>query len=329
MKGYGQKRYLQKMISLIETNDPFTTNVVLNGFEIIDAKLAVMAMALVNNTYVKRLHLDKNTISDIGATLLAYVLQQNKTLEFLSLNDNDIQSAGVETIAVALYENETLRTLRLANNFISNHGGKKLRKMLRRNATIRELVLVGNNISQEIANTFDDRCWIKRTMDSARDTIPASIAVSDFTPHTNPEADDTTGNYKDDKEESNNSSLEWAASSAMSLFSASNYMNDYDARKYIIGCENSARDSDFNSSWNNLASYMMNVQETIDQREKEEVDNGNDDTISTADDDDLSIVSAEQDQVPITAKGKQNKKWSKFKKTLSSKKLHAQHICSF
>ena len=126
MKWYGQKRYLQKMISLVKKNDPCTTNVVLNGFCIIDAKLAVLSMALVNNTHVKRLHLDGTKISDRGACLLAYALQQNETLVFLSLNDNQIRSAGAEAIAASLcYENRSLRTLRLANNLIGNHGGKR------------------------------------------------------------------------------------------------------------------------------------------------------------------------------------------------------------
>eukprot|EP01083_Nonionella_stella_P221077 790285_1 len=120
---------------------------------------------------------------------------------------------------------------------------------------------------------------------------------------TNSDADESTGTFKEEDEgDPNTSSLEWAASSAMSIFSASLYMNDYDARKHIIGCENSGRDLDFNSSWDNLASYMINVQILIDQRETEDA-HGNEETVGNADDDDLSIASIEQDQAPIMTKG--------------------------
>ena len=263
------------MISLIERNDLPTTYVVLNGFHISDAKLAVLAMALVNNTHLKTLHLDGNTVSDRGASLLAYALQQNETLEFLSLNDNIIQSAGTDAIAVALHENKTLVTLRLANNSIGDHGAKSLRKMLRHNESIRELVLDGNNISQKMAGKFDDRCRIQHTME------PTDI------------------------------------------FGASFYMDNDDARKYIIGCRDPKEDLDASSSWKNLASYMMTLQKTINQREKEEEYHGNEKMLSKDDDDDLSLASEHNEEVPLTER-KQKKKWSVFKKTRPDKKIHAQ-----
>ena len=58
------------MIGLVDKNDPSSTNIVLNGFHIIDAKLAVLAMTIVNNTYVERLHLDGNSIISLLTSAL-------------------------------------------------------------------------------------------------------------------------------------------------------------------------------------------------------------------------------------------------------------------
>lgn len=52
--------------------DPTTVNVVLNGFAINETKLATLAMALVNNEFVKSLYLHNTGINLRGANLLAF-----------------------------------------------------------------------------------------------------------------------------------------------------------------------------------------------------------------------------------------------------------------
>lgn len=356
MKGYGQNQYLQKMISLVDKNDPCTTNVVLNGFHIIDAKLAVLAMALVNNTHVTRLHLDGNSISDRGASLLAYAIQQNKTLTFLSLNDNHIGSAGVEAIAAALHHengNTTLRTLRLANNRIGNHGGKRLRRMLRQNRTLTEIHLSGNRFGPKSVDKlrFDNRCKIAQIapkVSTASDNSRASTTSgSDYTCCTSSEDESIKQDRNNAGNNGEGAGAEYDAvqdaftSSMASLFGASLYMDNDDAMKYIIGqedtrdedfdaslksiCEESNREQkDFDTSWSNLASYMMTVQKTIDRSGGQRKD-------EDCNDDDLSVASSDMNQddkdpAAILPEWKPKKtKWSRFKRTISAKKIQTQY----
>ena len=344
MKGYGQKRYFQKIMNQVEKNDPSTTNIVLNGFDIVDAKLAVLAMALVNNTHVISLHLNGNSITDHGAKLLAYTLQQNKTIELVSLNDNRIRSAGAEAIAAALYDNNNLQVLRLENNQIGNSGGKKLRKMMRHNKCINELSLDGNkDLSPKIIDRIDERCKIQCMVSEI--TCDIFSASSDFTPYTatstsSSEVGDSEQDDEKNEEMNEDTTIEWhnASSSTKSLFGASGYMNDDVARKFIIGYEDQAtrRRSSLESSWNNnLASYMMKVQSNIIDKGTDEKEEG------FHDESFLSCIASEHEKVEvchaedltITSEketreeegGKQTKtKWSLFKKGSSKKKIHAQ-----
>ena len=344
MKGYGQKRYFQKIMNQVEKNDPSTTNIVLNGFDIVDAKLAVLAMALVNNTHVISLHLNGNSITDHGAKLLAYTLQQNKTIELVSLNDNRIRSAGAEAIAAALYYNNTLQVLRLENNQIGNSGGKKLRKMMRHNKCINELSLDGNkDLSPKIIDRIDERCKIQCMVSEI--TCDIFSASSDFTPYTatstsSSEVGDSEQDDEKNEEMNEDTTIEWhnASSSTKSLFGASGYMNDEVARKFIIRYEEQAtrRRSSLESSWNNnLASYMMKVQSNIIDKGTDEKEEG------FHDESFLSCIASEHEKVEvchaedltITSEketreeegGKQTKtKWSLFKKGSSKKKIHAQ-----
>lgn len=306
MKGYGQKRYLQKIITSLNRNDS-TTNVVLNGFNIGDTNIALLAMALVHNTHLKTLHLDGNKISDRGAVILAYALKQNNTLEFVSLNDNFIRSSGAEAIAYVLHENNNLRTLRLANNSIGNHGARELRNMMKHNEFIRELFLEGNAISKNMACKFDDRCRIQHTMGSTEcgTTAASSSAGSEFIPYTRYESYQSAEKdhhrriephrqIEDEEKEGELiiSKVEWADTF---------YMDNNDAKGELL---------DANSNWDNLASYMMTVQNKIDLREKEEEFDGTETICSDV----LSVASSEPSEVSV-AEGKRKKKWSILKKT--------------
>lgn len=329
MKGYGQRRYLQEVVASLTRNDRSTTNAVLNGFGISDAKVAVLAMALVHNTHLRTLHLDGNAISDRGAVLLAYALRRNGALEVVSLNDNAIGPAGADAIAGALAGNGTLRTLRLANNGIGDRGAEALRRVMERNGSIGRVVLDGDaGIGPEAARSLDGRCGVRRgavesgaACDATAATSAASTAESDVETRAS-----TTeqGNEKKQQqqqeerdEESNTSTLEWAE--AMSLFDESLYMGSGDARKYIIGGENESKGGDpldAGASWNDLASYMMAVQETIRS-------DGEDDIPSVAsgdDDDDILSVASDPDEVPAAPRGK--KQGKKFRSMFKRMRIH-------
>ena len=307
-------------------------------------------MALVSNSYVKRLHLDRNGILDKGAGLLSYTIQQNKTLQFISLNDNHIQSAGAQAIAAALHENTTLQTLRMENNFIGNHGARSLRKMMRHNNTLKELHLDGNtNISSKIISKFkaDTRVRIEYRMDENEHPCDATAGTSgtysSSGTYTSSGTEETpsTRHPRNDliKEESKPSTeTEWAASSALSLnasaelasslFGSSMYLNNDDALKYILGRGDSIdQQNDAGSSYVNLASYMMTL--NLDQNEEEDEvlrENG----LGKKSEEELnlsllSVAASEPDEAPA-ADGKPKKNLLShipmFKKTKSNRKIH-------
>ena len=122
------------------------------------------------------------------------------------------------------------------------------------------------------------------------------------------------------------SDLHWASSSAQSLFGESHYMENEDAIKYIIGEESRDFNVDASTSWDNLASYMMTVQRTIDQQDNEEVYQDYEKKLDE-DNDELSVVS-ETNEVSKSERNQEKKSWSKrklFKKALSGKKIHLSY----
>mmetsp|Transcript_38474 Transcript_38474/g.86674 ORF Transcript_38474/g.86674 Transcript_38474/m.86674 type:complete len:386 (-) Transcript_38474:99-1256(-) len=327
-KGYGQKRYLRTVIGRIERDDPELKNVVLNGFNIVDAKLATLTMALVNNTHVERLHLDGNQISDEGARLIAYVLHQNSTLAYLSLNDNGITSAGVETLAAALYQNATLFELRLSNNRVGNRGGKSLSRMLRAHNSSLAVHLGGNPMSPKVMNRVDARCLsgpipVKADGDHdrrySRNGSSASTA-SGVTAGTVGRDDATVdtararGGRRRDQEPPNDrparrsqqqpvghaSDDEQENELDMSALESDFYLQDSGARKYILGCSaedlssnslvgSSAAWRTMSSSWNDLTNNLAEYMVKVN-RSRIEAEERCMDEVGGADDD-LSVAS--------------------------------------
>jgi len=298
MKGYGQKRYLQKIITSLNRNDKSTTNVVLNGFHISDAKIALLAMALVHNTHLETLHLDGNKISDRGAVLLAYALKHNNTLEFVSLNDNLIRSSGADAIAYALHENKSLKTLRLANNFVGDHGARALRNMMKHNEYIKEVILEGNSISQKMAYKCDNRCRIQNMIECTDcDNTAASTAA--LSQSTSCELYQSADDHRqvEEKVQLNNSRVEWVDT---------RYNDSGDSMTDI------PQEDLQDVSWDNLALYMMTVQNSIEKRDKDGENDGID-TICSNDEDILSVASSQSNKVSVE-EGNKKKKWSIFKK---------------
>ncbi|KAL7466067.1 hypothetical protein ACHAXS_006364 [Conticribra weissflogii] len=150
-----QKKYLRKTLKNITKNDPSTSKVVLNGYNLEDEKIATLAMSLVTNCHVQILYLSQCGITAKGAYLLAFALRKNRSLEHLWLNGNKIGSVGAEAIAAALFENKTLMTLGLANNSIGNRGGKKLVEAVRENESITDIFLEGNRMNKRLVDEIN------------------------------------------------------------------------------------------------------------------------------------------------------------------------------
>ncbi|KAK1747348.1 leucine-rich repeat protein [Skeletonema marinoi] len=151
-----QLKHLKKTIKKIKRNDSSATEVVLNGFDFqSDNTLATLAMAIMNNAYVKILYLHGCNITAKGAYLLAFALRSNKSIEHVWLNDNKIGSTGADALASALCFNRTLLTLGLRNNSIGNRGGKALLRAVNENCTIVGLFLEGNRMSSRIVNEIN------------------------------------------------------------------------------------------------------------------------------------------------------------------------------
>ena len=91
-----------------------------------------------------KLYLDGNEIDDKGVEILAEALRRNKSLIFIDLSNNNIKGDGVAALATTLKCNATLETLHLCNNKIGDDGVAALVDALHRNTTLRELYLRGD-----------------------------------------------------------------------------------------------------------------------------------------------------------------------------------------
>ena len=331
-------------------------NVVLNGFNIVDAKLAALTMALVNNSHVERLHLDGNLISDEGARLLAYVLHQNGTLSYLSLNDNGITSAGVETIAAALYQNKSLVTLRLSNNRVGNRGGKSLTRMLRAHNSRLEVFLDGNPMSPRVMNRVDARCLsdpipvnpnadgdcdhdrrYSRNGSSASTASGVTAGRDDATVDT----ERARGGRRRDQEPPNDlptrrwqqppvghaSDDEQDDELNMSALESDFYLKDSGARKYILGCSaedlssnslfgSSAAWRTMSSSWNDLTNNLAEYMVKVNRRIEDEEC----DTDEGADGD-LSVASEDATEEECGGAKHEKTRWQQPRKWSVLKKL--------
>lgn len=247
--GNQQSRYIHKTLDSISKNDPTTVNVVLNGFAINETKLATLAMALVNNEFVKSLYLHNTGINLRGANLLAFALRSNKTLEHLSLNDNIIGSDGCSALAAALYENNTLVSLGLSNNSITDHGAKKLCKMLKNcqeESSLTRIFLDGNNIEDKFLNKIDRYCLKVRSR-----SCKSSCSKSHTSTSPSSDVASITSHHDRDSASSPNEADRGDVQSKRA---------EYDLFKQVIGYESvNSLHTSLNAS--NLASYIERVHE--------------------------------------------------------------------
>eukprot|EP01006_Ploeotia_vitrea_P040674 TRINITY_DN66446_c0_g2_i1.p1 TRINITY_DN66446_c0_g2~~TRINITY_DN66446_c0_g2_i1.p1 ORF type:complete len:1081 (+),score=140.50 TRINITY_DN66446_c0_g2_i1:81-3245(+) len=117
---------LVEVVSKIQDNDPSIRR--LNFSEpgeddklYDDVSCRILAVALLNNTFVTKLNLSNNKIGPEGAAFLADLLEENQTLRVLNLNQNKIGDEGGEALIKALTDrNDTLTELWTEGNGLSN-----------------------------------------------------------------------------------------------------------------------------------------------------------------------------------------------------------------
>ncbi len=111
-----------------------------------------LANALKKNKTLKQLNLSKNNIGDEGATALATALIQ--TLEILVLDDNNIGDIGAIALGNGLGTNTTLKYLYLIKNMIGDEGATAIAKGLNITKTLTTLDLTKNKIGDDGAKAL-------------------------------------------------------------------------------------------------------------------------------------------------------------------------------
>lgn len=137
---------LQSIISAMNQNDPYLTEINLEEQKIGDSGVQVFAQALKKNHVVKKINLEANGIGVSGAQALAEALKTNYTVIEVNLRINRIGDSGAKAIAEMLLENRTIIGLRLSANGIGDEGVSALAKALLINRTIIWINLKMNRI---------------------------------------------------------------------------------------------------------------------------------------------------------------------------------------
>jgi len=133
--------------------------------EINDASVSVFTKAMVGNTTLTSLELDRNKLGDLAATALAATLATNHSLKSLDLDFNQIGDAGMCSIAGALKVNGGLHQLEMHGNSVGCFGAEQLSEALQVNTCLRTLSLDGNPLGNRgafaIADALGRNCTLR------------------------------------------------------------------------------------------------------------------------------------------------------------------------
>jgi hypothetical protein len=129
------------------------TELWLNNARINSQGALILSNELLNNSTLKKLYLNDNSIHDRGVHYLSQVLSINNiTLKELYLARNGITSKGAQYLADMLNTNRTLTILSLYGNRIDDEGIKYLTHVLRYyNTNLEYLYLSGNNLMTDLS----------------------------------------------------------------------------------------------------------------------------------------------------------------------------------
>ena len=134
------RKVVQEAIEKLQSG---ATSIVLNGENIGDAGVALLATALPQSK-LEWLQLNSNGIGDAGVEALAEVLPQCRAIQSVSLQSNEIGDAGAAALAQAIPECKKLKWLILTSNQIGDAGAVALADA--RCGSVQELFLSSNQI---------------------------------------------------------------------------------------------------------------------------------------------------------------------------------------
>eukprot|EP00455_Lapot_gusevi_P003253 TRINITY_DN11333_c0_g1_i6.p1 TRINITY_DN11333_c0_g1~~TRINITY_DN11333_c0_g1_i6.p1 ORF type:complete len:717 (-),score=106.78 TRINITY_DN11333_c0_g1_i6:52-2202(-) len=175
----------------------------LEGNDIGDEGIEVIADSLLYNRTLTQLNVASNRIEVAGGQALAYALSQNNVLSVLDLSQNPIKNLSAIAFAEALVSNQSLSSLdlcsckiaddgaialasalasnqklplrkfRIRDNYISRNAGHIISEELAKNRSLTSVDFRGNQIEVSRLNKIKSYC--KRNLDEIRDAEPKRL----------------------------------------------------------------------------------------------------------------------------------------------------------
>ena len=103
----------RRVAALIKANTPIDNLSLTGNKQISNSGWAAIFNALRNNTFIKVLSLDHNSLGDIGVEMLADALKGNNSITTLDLEGNNIGHQGAKVLLEALKECKKIKDLTL------------------------------------------------------------------------------------------------------------------------------------------------------------------------------------------------------------------------
>ena len=133
-----------KDLAIIITNNSNLEELCLSDNDL-KSSASVILQALKNNSQLKKLNLNSNSMSGKVAEDLANVIRSNSGLEQLYLSDNNLKSSAI-VILQALKDNSQLKFLNLNSNNMTGKVAEDLANVIRNNSGLEQLCLSDNNL---------------------------------------------------------------------------------------------------------------------------------------------------------------------------------------
>ena len=133
-----------KDLAIIITNNSNLEELCLSDNDL-KSSASIILQALKNNSQLKKLNLNSNSMSGKVAEDLANVIRSNSGLEQLYLSDNNLKSSAI-VILQALKDNSQLKFLNLNSNNMTGKVAEDLANVIRNNSGLKQLCLSDNNL---------------------------------------------------------------------------------------------------------------------------------------------------------------------------------------
>ena len=166
----------RRFAHLIASNESALKHLTLNQNSLRDEGVAMIAAGVGQNETLKSLSLAETLITEVSCSVIVASLRTNRTLERLNLGDNQVKDEGCKTLAVALQYNSTLTSLNLHGNKLRDGGVVALAEALKSNTTLERINLAKNPMLTPVAykaledmleedNYTLQHLWLPNTLD--------------------------------------------------------------------------------------------------------------------------------------------------------------------